>query len=181
MSINLSKAYQVRSRGRKPRKGTNAVDMGGGALDVAEVALQAQAEAMLDAYRIEWRRVPDQIWRFLKQSAPVWITVHLAKRWKHKPDLLLLLPIGEGYSLAKEIELKSAKGTMSPGQEDYAARMPVTVCRTPDQTISVVNAAQLQARKCRECQSGLTYPMRYGVLLPGQRDCLSPLYDRGKQ
>ena len=177
----ITKSMQTASRGRKPRKASSAQDIGPVQADVAEVAIEAQAEGLLDALRIEWRRVPDSLWRFLKQSAPVWITVHMAKRWKHKPDLLLLLPIGGGYSLAKEIELKSAKGKLSPGQEEYAARMPVTVCRTPDQTIAVVGAAQLQAKRCTRCMAGGTYQVSHQYPAPGQPDThpLAQIYERG--
>lgn len=154
--MNLSKAYQVRSRGRKPRKASAAVDIGPVQADVAEDVIQAQAEDLLDALRIEWRHIPNSLWRYLKQSAPVQIVKQMADRWKHKPDLLLLLPIGGGYSLAKEIELKSAKGKLSPGQEEYAARMPVEICRSPEATIAAVDAAQLQQRKCQRCMAGGT-------------------------
>jgi hypothetical protein len=151
---NLSKKSQLAYRGRKARKGTLSAAIADNGLRVPEAALQGQAEDMLDAIGLEWRRVPDNLWRYLKQSAPAHIVKQLADRWKGKPDLLILLPIGGGYSLCKEIEIKALRGKLSPAQEDYIARMPVEICRTPEQTMAAVDAAQLQAKKCARCMAG---------------------------
>lgn len=114
--------------------------------DGSESLLQGQADDYLDAMRIEWRRVPDSLWRYLKQSAPVQIVKQLADRWRGKPDLLMLIPISDKYSLACEVELKSKTGKWGTRQKEYAERMPVQESRSPEKSMAIIEQFQKDAQ-----------------------------------
>ena len=99
-----------------------------------EAGLQQHIEQTCAVFDIECRRVPDSVWAFLKMSAPARIVKALSRFWKDKPDLLMLIPVSDRYSLALDVELKAQHGKLSKGQKDYSESMPVVVSRSPEQT-----------------------------------------------
>jgi hypothetical protein len=106
--------------------------------DGSEALLQGQMDDILDTMGIEFRRVPDGLWRFLKMCAPVQVVKQLADRWSGKPDVLMMIPINEKYSLACEVELKSKSGKFSDKQEEYRNRMPVLESRSPERSLEII-------------------------------------------
>ena len=103
-----------------------------------EAGLQQYLEESCVMRHIEHRRITDSIWSFIKTVASASVTKCLAHYWKDKPDLLMMIPVSDKFSLACEIELKSHKGKLTHGQRDYAKRMPVHLCRSPRQIDEVL-------------------------------------------
>lgn len=138
MPDELSKAKQVGKGRRAKREG----------YDGPENDLQRQMDDMLEQMGVEYRRVPDGLWRWLKANCPSYIIKQLSDLWKSKPDTCMLIPIpGTKYSIACEVEIKNRKGNMSPRQAQYAERMPVTVSRSTAENEAAVLGALAFADK----------------------------------
>jgi len=121
----ISKSQQLSyRRKRKPRQNRDGYDG-------PESDLQSQMDDLLVKAGIEFRRIPDGLWAYLKMHAPARMIKQLTWCFKGKPDTLILVPIpGTPYSLAREVEIKNKNGEMSKEQAAYAERMPVTVSRS---------------------------------------------------
>lgn len=76
-----------------------------------ERVLQKQVEAYLELKGIRYIRVPDSLWAFVNTTAPMWLRIFTGKFLAGIPDIVALK--GEK---ALHLELKSAKGKMSPKQ-----------------------------------------------------------------
>lgn len=142
--MDLSKQKQLGRYGKKGRREPlpNVPDM-------PEAALQQQMDDMLDAMQIEYRRIPDRLWQWLQANCPSYIIKQLSAVWKSKPDTLMLIPISDKYSIAREVELKSRKGKLSTRQAKYAERMPVTVSRSTAENEAIVRETVEFAEKIK--------------------------------
>ena len=135
--MDLSKHFQLSYR--RKRKALPDVP------DVPEDALQRQMDDMLAAMGVEYRRIPDSLWRWLKANCPPYIIAQLSEVWKSKPDTLMLFPLTDKYSLACEVEIKSRRGNPNPRQKKYAERMPVQISRSTDENEKIVQRAAVFA------------------------------------
>lgn len=124
----------------KVLEGQSAVDA------LPEELIQGQVEEFLNLRGIEYRRIPDKIWFWLKTNAPQWITKQLIMYWRGKPDLLIMFPLEKG-SYTVEIEIKTANGHMSQRQKKYSERMPVYLCRSYDECCRVICEAESFTKK----------------------------------
>jgi hypothetical protein len=140
--LPLSKASLRAKRKRRTPKVSQSPENG---YTGNEAELQGQLDDALDALGMEYRRIPDVLWNFLKRSAPMWVVNNMVKIWRGKPDTMILIPVSDKYSLACEIELKSSKGKLSTRQDDYCGRMPVQVSRSPEKSMEIIEQMQADA------------------------------------
>lgn len=141
----LSKESQLAYKGKKRK--TRQKREG---YDGPEAHIQQALDDALVALRIEHRRIEDSVWCWLVTHAPIWAVKELSKRFKSKPDSLMLIPLTKDYSLALEIELKNKYGNLNDKQEDYAKKMPVHVCRSIESAIAVVQKFQNDSQQIRK-------------------------------
>jgi hypothetical protein len=84
-----------------------------GTVNVPESEIQAFADDLLACKpHIRNIRIPDSFFRWVKMNAPQHIQKWFCGMFAGQPDNTMLIPIGSGYSLAMEMELKTqdAKG-----------------------------------------------------------------------
>ena len=96
-----------------PKKKWSRPDSPTGRPEVPESEIQAFADELLEYKKhIRSIRVPDSFFRWVKMNVPPHIQIWFFGMFGGRPDNTLLIPIGNGYSLALEMELKTqdAKG-----------------------------------------------------------------------
>ena len=98
------KRYNARSRLVSDRK----------AWQGKECEIEKMCESYLKLKRLRHIHIPDNMLRYLKSEAPIWIKSIVSNAFKGIPDLLIF----KG-SKSLLIELKTAKGKESQGQKDW--------------------------------------------------------------
>ena len=133
--MNLSKKKQLAYRGNKipSLKNTNLT------LKVPESALQKQAEDYLDAFQIDYIRVPDNFFKWVKMKAPNYIQIAFFKIFGGIPDLQITAPINDKYNLCLMVELKSKVGRLHGKQIRNAKRQKWQISRSVDDTIRIID------------------------------------------
>ena len=101
-----------------------------------EAALQNQCENLLNTLKIEYYRVPDFIW---KNKSPRLRNL-ASKYFKGKPDLLCLIPFDDIYIKAIAFELKTEKGRLTQGQQNWQRRLPLIIIRSFEQFQECLNS-----------------------------------------
>jgi len=107
-------------------------------LNIPELALQKQCNDTLDAYRIRYIYIPDNIHRWITMNAPEEIKIFFRKVFGGIPDNVCFIPIGDKYNLCLCLELKSAKGHLHGKQKHWEKELAVQISRDPDKTIETI-------------------------------------------
>ena len=114
-----------------------------------EAVLQGECEMYMRIRRIEFEHMPDGIFGFVasSQSLPSWFKAWFMSTFKGRPDIVFTLPIKENYSLSFKVELKNAKGKTHGVQTREVATGRWALCRSLDEFIAVVAAAESLATR----------------------------------
>ncbi len=107
---------------------------------ISEADLQKQCNDNLDAYgkRLKYIRIPDWIWSWLKQNAPVEVVTELSRTFGGMPDNVVFAPIGEDYNLCMALELKTKTGKLHGKQKQWKKDINTKLSRDPDETIAII-------------------------------------------
>jgi len=127
MDLKFSKKKQLAYQNKPRQPG----------LDITEDELQGQCNDTFDGYRIRYLRIPDWVWKWLKQNAPKHLLKEMSKRFGGMPDAIALKK-GEKYNDALMLELKTKKGKLHGKQKDWDKEFNVEISRTPDDTIKII-------------------------------------------
>ena len=92
-----------------------------------ESELQKMCESYLKQNGLRYVHIPDNVLRYIKTTAPIWITTQLSKAFKGVPDLMVFQ--GDKSLL---VELKNVKGKLSQGQINWHKGVDVKVVRDFD-------------------------------------------------
>ena len=134
--LKFSKAKQTAHKRKKPVP----------KVTITEDQLQGQCNDTLNAYRMRWLRIPDWIWAWLKQNAPIQIMKELSKRFGGMPDIIALEPVGD-YNLALLLELKTETGKLHGKQKHWKGAQ---ISRDPDKTIETITQFLKDAEVLRD-------------------------------
>ena len=137
MELPLSKRKQLSHRRR--RKALPDVP------EVPESALQHQLEDTLAAYQVEYMRIPDGVWRWLRHNAPPYIVKALSDSFGGMPDCFARVPLDEPYYLCLGIELKSRRGTLHGKQKKWQS----VVSRSTQESLDAVAGLLEKANKLK--------------------------------
>ena len=127
MDLEFSKKKQLAYQNKPRQTG----------LDITEDELQNQCNDTFDAYRIRYIRIPDWVWKWLKQNAPKHLLKVLSKIFGGMPDAIAFKK-GEKYNYALMLELKSKKGKLHGKQKHWNKEFNVEISRTPDDSIRII-------------------------------------------
>lgn len=105
---------------------------------ISESALQKQCDDTLDGYRIIYLRIPNWVWKWLKQNAPVSLMNYMSTRFAGMPDSIAIKPLKGKYNLALCLELKTEKGRLHGKQKRWAKELNVQISRSPEDTIKEI-------------------------------------------
>ncbi len=106
---------------------------------IKESDLQKQCDDLLKNLRIKYLRIPDYVWKWLKQNAPVEIITALSESFAGMPDNVTLVKISDKYALAMGLEIKTEAGKLSGKQKKWIDREGGVVSRSTDDTIKEVD------------------------------------------
>ena len=106
---------------------------------IKEDAIQKQCDDLLIALRIKYLRIPDWVWKWLKENAPVSVISELSGKFAGMPDDLPLIKLTEKYSLCLGLELKTEAGKLSTKQKRWIKEVGGVVSRSPDDTIEIID------------------------------------------
>jgi hypothetical protein len=107
---------------------------------VPESALQCFLDEYLELKKIRSIRIPDNVFRWVQVSAPLWFRIYFNKTFGGLPDKLLLFPDGK-YMRAVPIELKTIDGKLHGKQKARARAENWIICRTVNEIVAAVDAA----------------------------------------
>lgn len=109
-----------------------------------ESDLQKFADDYLAVQCLKYIRIPDGIFRWVQVNCAIGFKMWFNKTFAGMPDNTVFFPVGE-YSIALHMELKSAKGQLHGKQKTEAQTLPWKVCRTPEEVMAAIQAAQKEA------------------------------------
>lgn len=72
-----------------------------------EEHIQKAVNQYLDLLRVDYIRIPDNVFRWVKMNAPVWFQKYFFKVFGGRPDNTIIVPIGNGIAIAFLLELKT--------------------------------------------------------------------------
>ena len=134
MQIPKSKQLAYRKKRKNPK------------VDINEDALQKQANDLLDWMHIGYYRIPDFVWLWLKNNAPIEVLRALSDCFAGKlPDNFCFEKLTDKYLIALPLELKTKTGRLHGKQKKYARDYNWQISRSPDETIEIVNQFKADA------------------------------------
>lgn len=120
------------------------------AIKISEAEIQDQLNDMLDAYGIEYIRIPDGMWRWVMAAAPAGIQAYFKKTFQGIPDNICFLPLDDKYYLAIKLELKTQTGKLHGKQKQFARTENWIISRSTDDNIKVINDFLEKAKSIRK-------------------------------
>lgn len=104
---------------------------------LSEDSLQKFANEYLDLRKVDYFRIEDGFFRWVKMKASMHIQKWFFGMFGGRPDNTCIIPIGK-YSLALNLELKSKTGRLHGKQKTNSRNQPWHVCRSPEAVQEVV-------------------------------------------
>ena len=104
---------------------------------IPEKIIQAQVESYLRARRIPYLRLPDGLYRSLGRMTKR-DGIDSAKAISGYPDLSIFKVLPDGSTKVLPLELKSAKGKMSPTQEMWAQKIGTKLARSVEEAVALI-------------------------------------------
>ena len=125
---------------KKPKKSKMSVSEFKATVETESV-LQRQCEEYLNMRSIQFIRMPDTAYKaiFANPKLSGRDKALISSFIKGLPDITILEPITDDYSMSLCVELKSAKGKLSQGQKNFGKRVPVKVVRSFEEFEALVN------------------------------------------
>ena len=116
-----------------------------------ESVIQTQCQEYLEIRRITYFHLPDGIFGFVASAPaiPSWFRAWFMKAFAARPDIVFDLPVKDHYSLSFRVELKTAKGRTHGPQTREVAAGRWALCRSLDEFVAVVTAAERLAERMR--------------------------------
>ena len=105
----------------------------------SEKKLQKQCEDFLRINQIKFIRIPDELWRFIAQRAPIQTKKILSCALKGVPDITILFKNGSYLC----VELKSKSGIQSTGQKQFEKAVTdknYTIIKNFDDFVALVSS-----------------------------------------
>lgn len=118
-------------------------------IKISEAEIQDQLNDLLEAYGIEYIRIPDGVWRWIMFNAPATIQAYFKKTFQGIPDNVCFLPIDDKYYLAIKLELKTATGQLHGRQKYFAKTQNWIISRSTDDNIRIINEFLDKAKTMR--------------------------------
>ena len=121
---------------------------------VPENAIQKAVDDYLNLKRLQFYRIPDGIFRWIKMKAPIGIQKWFFGMFGGKPDSTVLIPIGNGIALALLLELKTedkkgrAVGKLHGKQKHHEDEW--IICRNVDSAIKTIDEFEKTAEKVKK-------------------------------
>jgi len=141
--LKFSKRKQTASRGNKRKLRISEIRKKEGYCDAPESAIQKQCDDLLKIYRerygMESMRMPDCVWRYLKQHAPAYIVKEASEWMAGFADHNVFMRLTDKYSLALHLELKSKTGRLHGKQKNKSDKIPYQISRSPEKTVEILN------------------------------------------
>ena len=119
-------------------------------LHVSEALIQEQLNDLLEAYHIDFIRIPDGVWRWIMFNAPAGIQAYFKKTFQGIPDNICFLPLDDKYYLAIKLELKTQTGQLHGKQKHFAKTENWIISRSADDNIKVINEFLEKAKQIRK-------------------------------
>ena len=104
---------------------------------IPEKIIQAQVESYLNARRIPYLRLPDGLYRSLGRMSRR-DGIDSAKAISGYPDLSIFKVLPDGTTKVLPLELKTAKGKMSPTQAMWAEKIGTKLARSVEEAQALI-------------------------------------------
>ena len=104
-----------------------------------ESDLQLFVDKYLEMKMVDYIRIPDYLWWWLKTKCPMWLLKLCSKHLAGWCDNIPIIPITKECGLVCLIENKSSKGKLHGKQKKMANRLNYHVVRSENEAIETIN------------------------------------------
>lgn len=108
-----------------------------------EEHMQKAVNQYLELKKIDYIRIPDEIFKWIKIHTPPWIQMFFFRTFKTRPDNTVIIPIGNGIAIALLLELKTQDadgrkiGTLHGNQRFHSGEW--VVCRSVNSALMKID------------------------------------------
>jgi len=115
-----------------------------------EDAVQCAVNEILEMKQIDYIRIPDHLWFWIKTKCPTWLLMLCSKHLAGWCDNIPIIPVTPKYGLVCLLECKSAKGKTHGKQKRMAKRLNYQIIRSPEDAVKVIMQFEKDAEKIKE-------------------------------
>jgi len=116
--------------------------------ECTESQLQSYCNELLELKHIRFIRFPDDLLRWIKLKSPSWFSKAFFHVWGGRADNIIFFPLGNGYHLSVNLELKTADkkgravGRLHGKQIRNAEAEGWQIARSPEDISAVIARAE---------------------------------------
>lgn len=114
-----------------------------------EEPVQVFCEYYLKLKGIDFIRIPDQLWFWIKNKCPQWLLMVCSKYLAGWCDVIPIIPISDKYGLVCMVECKSQKGKLHGKQKNMAKRLNYQIVRSEEDVIKTIEEFIKEAEKIK--------------------------------
>lgn len=142
--MKLSKENQRYKRRAEVKKGFSK-----------EASIQKFVDDYLKIKQIDYIRIPDALWSFIKRYAPPGIQAIIARDLAGWSDNIPFVKITDKFFIGCFMENKSFKGKLHGKQKTMSDRLNYQIIRTPEDAMELIEELNQTAEKLKEYMSSL--------------------------
>jgi hypothetical protein len=119
-----------------------------------ENLIQGAVEEYLTWNKIDYIRIPDGVFKWIKLNTPKWFQLFFFKTFGGRPDLTIIKPIGNGIAVSLLMELKTqdskgrAVGKLHGKQKHHKDEW--IICRSVDSAINEIKKFEEKVKKMKK-------------------------------